>query len=341
VEGPALRIALICGTFGAGQGTGGQSVALATGLLQRGHHVEVWARRVDDTAGVVVHQLPRSRRALWAAVQRVPRERFDVVHALERVPGADVYRAGGGVHLAWLQAAPPALWDRRLTMRHRREAALCAAAARTARRVVANSLRSAGQLAAWHGVEHQRLRVVRNGVALDRFAPDPGSRARVRAAWGVSDGARVALFLGHDGPRKGLEVAAAAFRQVARGEDVLLAAGPRQGPPGVRCLGPVPASDVLAGADAMVLPSRYDASSNAVLEALAAGVPPVCSAADGASEVVPDRRLVVADPLDVHSVAEALGYAWRSADGGRMRAAAEAWPVSRMVRDTETVYREL
>ncbi len=339
VASTALRVALICGTYGAGQGTGGQSAALAAGLAERGHHVEVWARRVDRADGIEVHALPRSRRALWGAVSRVPRARFDVVHAMERAPGADVYRAGGGVHQAWLDGLPPALWWRRWTLRQRREARLDAAAAMTARRVIANSQRVAAELVAFHGMAPGRVVVVRNGVQLPAVSAD--LRGRVRQRWGVPSGGRVALFLGHDAARKGLDVAAAAFARVAGPLDRMVAAGPRHGPQGVQCVGSMPAAEALAGADAMVLPSRYDASSNAVLEAMAAGVPPVCSRRDGASELVPDRRLVVADPADVLGVAEALGYAWAAADAEGLRAAARAWPVSRMVLQTELVYREL
>lgn len=334
----ALRIALICGTYGAGEGTGGQSALLAEGLRARGHRVEVWARRVDgDAEGI--HALPRSRRALWRALQEVPRARFDVVHAMERVPGADVYRAGGGVHRAWLQSAPSALGRWRWTLRQQREARLDAAAARSARRVICNAYRAAGEVCAWHGVDPGRVRVVRNGVALPEVPPE--TRARLRAAWGVPEGGRVALFLGHDARRKGLDAAAAAFRRVAGPLDRMVAAGPRRGPRGVLCTGPLPAAEALAAADAMLLPSRYDASSNAVLEALAAGVPPVCTRRDGASEVVPDRRLVVGAPDDVAGLAQALGYAWSSALRDRCREAAQAWPASRMVLDTERVYREL
>jgi len=342
VAAAGLRIALISGTFGQGQGTGGQAWLLARGLEERGHRVEVWARRVTSAEGFAgpVHPLPRARRHLWRVIEAVPRRRFDLVHALERVPGADVVRASGGVHAAWLSGAPLSLRRAgRWSLRHRRELALDRAAARRARVVVANSRRVAAEVVAFHGVGPQRVVVVRNGVTP--LARPPAHSAALRRRWGVGPRGRVALFLGHDGRRKGLDIAAAAFARVAAPGDRLVAAGPSRGPAGVVCLGPVPAAEALGAADAMLLPSRYDASSNAVLEALAAGVPPVCSGRDGASEVVGDPALVVTSPYDVAGFAEALGYAWTTEDPARWRRAAARWPASRMVRDTEAVYREL
>lgn len=341
-----LRVALIVGTFGPGRGTGGQAWMLAEGLRARGHRVEVWARHLDGDRAVagVVHPLPRSRRHLWRAVEGIDRASFDVVHALERAPGADIVRLGGGVHAAWLPSAPLSLKRAgRWSLRHRREIALDRAAARQARRVITNSDRVAAEAMAFYGIEAERLRVVRNGVTVPREGAEELARRRaaMRRRLGVPVHGRVALFLGHDARRKGLDVAAAAFERVARPGDVLVAAGPTRGPAGVKCLGATEPWLALAAADAMVLPSRYDASSNAVLESLAAGVPPVCSGRDGSSELVPDPRLVVSSPYDVAGMAEALGYAWTTDDAARWRTAAARWPASRMVEDTEATYREL
>ncbi len=61
----------------------------------------------------------------------------------------------------------------------------------------------------------------------------------------------------------------------------------------------------LAAADLLVLPTRFDAFGMVVLEAMAAGVPPVVSARAGAAEVVRDGETgaVVRDPLDAEELA--------------------------------------
>ena len=328
-----MRVALITGTFGAGRGSGGQAELLTRGLRARGHAVTVVCRAADRDPGVDPPRLalPVSRRALPAWMHTFDRRGFDVVFAFERVPGADVYRAGGGVHESWMASAPRALTRWGLRAADRRERHLDHAAATLARRVVCNADRTAAEVRAWHGA--QAVEVIRNGVDLSRFQPKPRPRRH----------GKVALFLGEGGGRKGLDVAIAAFRAAAGTTDQLWVAGatPRRPPPGVIAIGHVDPAAVLPEVDAMILPSRYDPSSNAVLEALASGVPPVCSARDGASEIVDDPHLIVARPTDVQGFAAALRYAWDQADPTRWRALAERWPDARMVDATERLLGRL
>jgi UDP-glucose:(heptosyl)LPS alpha-1,3-glucosyltransferase len=350
-----VRIALITGGFGPGGGTAGQAWLLARGLVARGHEVAVWSRTAPaDTGGVAVSPLPRSRRALWSAAF-LPRAGYRV-HALERAPGAEIVRASGGVHESWLLASRTTLM-RTMTPtwpRDRHEARLDRQTVGRARLVVCNSLRAAGEVCGWHGVDPQRVRVVRNGVDLERFVPDPRVRSAARDGWGIGPGARVALFLGDGWHRKGARTAAAAFRRVAGPRDRLVVVG-RGGRGAARALrsllgerlvilgGTDAPERWLPGADVLLLPTRYDASANVVLEAMACGVPAVTTGRDGASELIDDRRLVVPDPEDVAGLSRAARTAWDAGEALRRssRAVAERWPGSRMVCGTEQIYLEL
>jgi len=321
-----MLVRVVVGRLGPGSGTGGQAWLLARGLVARGHTVVVSCRSADAVpAGVEVE------------VGRRPGGRPGEVRlALDRVPGCDVVRASGGVHRAWA----PRSWR----WRDLREAARDRAAIRTARVVVCNSRRAAGEVVAWHGVPQAQLRVVRNGVDLVRLRPSPRRPQR----------GRTALFLGTGWRRKGLDAAIAAFREAAGPADRLVVLG-RDARPGRwipaarRQLGDqlevVPACDPvpwLAQADALLHPTRYDASANAVLEAMACGIPPVTTACDGAAEIVPDRRLVVGNPRDVAGLARALRVAWEGGSrlGALCRDAAEAWPDTRMVGAMEQILEE-
>ncbi|MBA2321923.1 MAG: glycosyltransferase, partial [Deltaproteobacteria bacterium] len=97
----------------------------------------------------------------------------------------------------------------------------------------------------------------------------------------------------------------------------------------------------LPGADATILPTRYDPAANSTVEALACDVPPITSARDGASEIVPDPRLVVADPGDVDGFAAAIRLAWGLPHDGRWRAAAAPWTVGRNADRMIEIYTAL
>lgn len=338
-----MNVAVLVGRFGVGSGTAGVADTLVRWLVARGHRVQVHTDRVDGPVPDGVTVAPMGAR--WTAASRVPPGFVRL--ALDRVPGCEVARMSGGVHAAWVgirggrRASDPL------------ELALDRRTARTAGRVICNSSRVAGEVAAFHGIPLDRIVILRTGVDVERFRPDPARRARVRGRLGIAQDARVALFVGHGFRRKGLDTAVAAFAAAARPADRLIVAGTDAH--GARWIAPAAArlgsalivappgtiDDWLGAADAAVLPSRYDAASNAALEAMAAGVPPVVSARDGAAETVPDRRLVVGDPRSVQGFADGLRYAW-GADGlpRRCRDAALGWPDSRMAERLEEILVE-
>ena len=94
----------------------------------------------------------------------------------------------------------------------------------------------------------------------------------------------------------------------------------------VRFLGEVMKPEqYLRGAAALMLPTRYDPSANATLEAMACGVPVLSTLADGASELLPEPWMVISDPMDVDGFAEGLSRVLdRPALGERCREVAEA-----------------
>lgn len=336
-------------------------MGLARYLADRGHEVVVYCLESDGAAidGVRVARLPslKAPRALRLALaaRAVPRDRHDVIEALGRAPGFDVYRAGGGVHAAWLQASVdgPLTWARaRLSPMASIESRLDQRAAREARLVVCNAERPADEVRRWHGVESRRVVVVRNGVDAERFWPDSKARRQARSMWGARG--RVALFLGSGFRRKGLDIAVRAFERASGPADKLVVAGRdahahrylraarRILGDRLVVLGPVLDPERwLPGADATILPTRYDPAANTTLEAMAAGVPPVVSGRDGNAEIVPDRSLVVADPSDVDGFAQALAYAWEASLGDACRQVATRWPISRNGCSMERIFREL
>ncbi len=166
----------------------------------------------------------------------------------------------------------------------------------------------------------ERIRVIPNGVDLQRFRP--GDRLAARAALGVSPEAFVVGFLGRFSHEKAPDAflhLAAAFRDDATVQFVLAGAGPAEaglrelakelGPLNVNWPGVVNSAQILPGIDVLVVPSRLDGRPNAVLEAMACGVPVIASHVGGLPELVEDGTTgFLVPPLDLH----ALGTAVRS-----------------------------
>jgi glycosyltransferase involved in cell wall biosynthesis len=160
------------------------------------------------------------------------------------------------------------------------------------------------------------VRVVHNGVDIDRFRPDAVRRGQVRQALELEDDTLTALFVGSEWRGKGADLAVEAVALASDWHLVVVGSGDvdwltrRADDLGilarVRLVGETSEPErYYAAADALVLPSARETFSLAVLEAAAAGVPVV------ATDVGIVRSLVVAGgglivDRDSASVAAAL-----------------------------------
>jgi glycosyltransferase involved in cell wall biosynthesis len=162
---------------------------------------------------------------------------------------------------------------------------------------VATSERGA-QEAAKLGIPRERIHRVPNGIDTVLFHPLPAAeREALRARLGVA-GSNVVLYVGRLSSEKNPLGLLEAWARLGPPRDavlVLAGEGPeseavaaRAAPLGeaVRVLGPV--ADPLAwyqAADLFVLPSIYEGLSNALLEALACGLPVVSTPVSGSEDI--------------------------------------------------------
>jgi glycosyltransferase involved in cell wall biosynthesis len=134
--------------------------------------------------------------------------------------------------------------------------------------VVCVSQATAGEVRRYYGVKTDV--VIPNGVDTAIFRPRPRSSAREQM--GLDEGVRYCLFVGRMARGKGADLLMAACREA---DFRLLIAG-ASGAPGAHHLGvldPESLAVAYAAADCVLFPSRYEACSYVVLEALACGVP--------------------------------------------------------------------
>jgi UDP-glucose:(heptosyl)LPS alpha-1,3-glucosyltransferase len=253
------------------------------------------------------------------------RREFDIVQSHERLLSADIFRAGDGVHAAWLDrlAAERGGFQaliKRLDPAHRHAVATERAMARdTGMIFVANSAMVAREIANWLAVPASRIRTIENGVDTSRFRPpSAGERAEARRSFGL-DGPVIA-FVGSGFRRKGAFALVEALalpqckevRALIAGRDAQLdalrsrVAALRLGGR-VQILGGV--ADPVAvyhAADVFALPSLYDPMPNAALEALCCGLPLLVTADTGVADLVREQGAGAVVTREPDSIAAGL-----------------------------------
>lgn len=250
------------------------------------------------------------------------------------------------------------------------------------RAVICNSEMVRDEIHTRFGVAMEKLHLVRNGVDPQRFRPPtPIERDAARAALGIDPACTVFAYVGSGFSRKGLAVALRALARMRNGPlarsvadpspvrpvpesaslpPVLLVAGAdrqlarhkalaeRLGlVDQVRFLGGVDdVRPVLWAADAFVLPTLYDPFPNAVLEALACGLPAVTSTKSGAAEFIRSgENGFVVDALDVDGIARALAALadpeGREARSAAARASIGSLTLEAMAQQMSALYEQL
>ena len=346
------------------------------GLVRRGYArtggAEIYLRRFAEEAVAAGHECvlfsEQWPRAAWlhghvqiasdspkkfadALTARGAGEECDFLFSLERIHACDAYRAGDGVHAAWLERRArfePAWkpWLRQYSAKHREMLALEKQlfAADGARLVIANSRMVQAEMVQRFGYPAERIHVVHNGVPPFSLAPE--MRAKTRLELRLADGEFAVLFAGSGWERKGLRFAIAAMNEARVPGATLLVAGRgnQRGLPRserVRFLGPVKEMNrLLPAADAFLLPTLYEPFSNACLEALAAGLPVITTAANGFAEIIEPgvEGEVVPGPDDLPALSAALKKwsdpARRAAIRPRLLALGEKFSIAENVRQT-------
>jgi len=347
-----MRIALVTHKFTRGDGQGRVNYEIARAALSAGHEVWLLASEIaPDLAALcnahvvsfsvegwpsrlVKNQVFALKSALWLARNR---ERLDVVH----VNGFITWRKSDintahFVHGAWLQS-PVHTWRLKrdwyglyqllfskvnfwLERRAYRSSSIVVAVSEQVRRELLSE-----------GVARETIQVIPNGVDLDEFFPG----AADRQALGIPQGL-VLLFVGEiRTPRKNLDTLLRALRDVP--EAVLCVVGDVAQSPYPAMARRLGVSDrvmflgyrsdvaeLMRAADLFVFPSRYEACSLVLLEAMASGLPVVAASSTGGTELLtPECSVLIGDADSEKELSEALRLlAGDPAGRARMAAAA-------------------
>ncbi|MGE4609503.1 MAG: glycosyltransferase family 4 protein [Myxococcota bacterium] len=347
-----MRIALFIERFEPGRG-GVENVAwtVAHDLARAGDEVLVVARRASAESQVRVHQVDVSERWQPLRVSRfsratariAPRGSFDVVYSLARTAHQDVYRAGAGSHANYMERryrkVSGSLY--KLSPRHAMLLGIERRVFRDSSQTVqCGSEMVRRELQQRYAIPSERLVVVRNGVDLARFRQTPerreAHRARLRSEFGAGN-QLVWLFAGSGFARKGLDTALRALARAECGDSQLWIVGADRASAWERLARSLGVAErvhflgfradmpeLYAAADALVLPTRYDACANVCFEAAAAGIPIVTTASNGAAESLEGGGFTIEDPEDSVAVAAALDTLSDPGSRARMGEAAQS-----------------
>jgi UDP-glucose:(heptosyl)LPS alpha-1,3-glucosyltransferase len=304
-----------------------------------------------------------------AACEAIARGRYDLVQSHERIACCDIFRAGDGVHAQWLEnrarvLGPFAQWAQRSSPWHRYTLAAERRLFSSPRlkAVICNSRMVVDEVRRHFGVAPDKLHVIYNGVDLAQFHPGlrEEARASMRGRLGIAQDTMVFLFVGSGFERKGVPQLLEAFTRLdaSKGARLLVVGQDRKSAGmqsraqalglGDRVLFPGPQRDIAAwyaAADCFVLPTLYDPFPNAVLEAMACGLPVITSTQCGAAELLESgRNGWVCDALDTVAMAgfmSGLDSAESMRMGAEARRLAERFPLESTARQLTDLYRSL
>jgi glycosyltransferase involved in cell wall biosynthesis len=269
--------------------------------------------------------------ALWL---RTHRSEYDVLHVngfITWMP-ADVNTAHF-VHSGWFGSKyypfglTKGLWSAYQFVYTRVNASLERWAYRRSRVITAVSQKVADEIRAIGLTPNNRVDVIYNGVDTRGFAAAQGDRAK----FNLPAEAFLLLFVGDlRTPRKNLGTVLEALRHLPDHVHIAVA-GYLPGSPypeqarslgianRVHFLGLVKEMPVLMhSVDAFVFPSRYEAMSLSLLEAMAAGLPVVTARTAGGAEIItPECGIVLDDPDDPKALAGAIAQLAESDEARR------------------------
>ncbi len=229
----------------------------------------------------------------------------------------------------------------------------------TSRLVISVSQSAKEDLVRLLGVPPSKVWVTPLGVDTQFHPVNEKAVLNLRQKYDLSEG--YILYLGINKPHKNLVRLVKAFAKVKTGRKLVLAGkeDPRYRKvhevvkrlslqERVVFLGQVPEDDLPAlysGAALFVFPSLYEGFGLPLLEAMACGVPVVCSSTSSLPEIA-GRAAVMVDPLDVSQLARALKRVLGDSDlrvsmreEGLKQAARFSW--ERTAKETLAVYRQV
>jgi len=379
-----VRIALNIYKFLPSKGGGeGYLASLANQLIERGHEVHIFANEWENHNLIHFHTIPVIRYPKFLkevsfvinSRRKLAENDFDIVQVVGRALGMNVFNPHCGVERAWIKQDFLSISNpvyrvlkhitRFFSLRQRFILWLDKKqyTDKNVSRIIAISEMIKNDIIKYHHVNPQKIKVIYNGVDLQRFNPAITKKFRgiVRKKLFISE-EFVILYVSNNFRLKGLTILVKALGELKKSHKEFKAliigrgrnASYRKLAKRLNCLenliflGHVNGIEkYYAASDLYVHPTFYDSCSLVVTEALASGLPVITTRYDGASGVIEDGvdGFVLQDPLDYRTLAGKIslffdeGFRQKASIAAREKA--EKYPEERNCEETIEVYNEV
>ena len=347
-------------------------------LANMGHEIHIFANQwaPSNHPNIKIHSVRTIRRNsflrvlsfAWFTRQSIRFESFDIVQSHERIWHQGIYRAGDGCHREWLERRACYLpFIKRFFFRFNLFHQLILRLEKRifekgeCKKIIAISEMVKRDILKHYQLPEDRVKVVYNGVQLDRFNPSNRKffRDEIRQQLRIFDEEVMILFVGSGFERKGLEylIKSVQYMKQKNWRLVLVGKGKwkrylgfasKENQGKITHLEPIDEIEKMyAAADFFVLPSIYEPFGNANLEALASGLPIITSRNCGAAEIITPKKegIVLEDPSDYKAIADAIDFLMdskiRESMGESARLLAEKFTQERNASEMLEVYQKL
>lgn len=345
-----IRAAFAIATYFKHGGLQRDCIGLARGLARRGHQVEIVAGASHDSPpddislttigakGWSNHARNQNFARRLAAFTSV--RDYDIIVGLDPLPGLDVYFAGQPVYKAFAQSAygPFYCLTPRYRMRVSLEAAVAAPASTTFILALTDSM--IDEFITQYGTPRSRFALIKPTLdeVFRKERDRESDRLSVKAECNIDHDTHICLFVGSRFHTKGLDRAMRAvhhFKVSTGNQCCLIVAGDDSGQSYRRlarklgidgCVkflgGRSDIARLMTASDVLLHPPRIEATGGVLIEAMAAGLPVLCSTACGyASHVTrPGAGIAIEEPFSQDDLNKALTNILLSSGGPELSA---------------------
>jgi UDP-glucose:(heptosyl)LPS alpha-1,3-glucosyltransferase len=227
--------------------------------------------------------------------------------------------------------------------------------------IIANSQKTANDLAKFYNVPESKLHVIYNGVDAKRFTPENKRfRSEIRKSLSINDDAILVLFVG-EYRRKGLETVIKAISKVDNKNIVLAAFGKGDKPYHQQIAQNLGIADrvilsdpykgierVFGAGDIFAFPTAYEPFGMVITEAMASGLPTITTKSAGAAEFIEDgvNGFLIDNHLDSDSIAKIINRLAADSElcrcvGEKARAAVQSYDWPLVAKMTSEIYQSI